>query len=306
MSTDRSSLPGSFEDCRATTRVHARSFYFASFLLPREKRLAAYAVYAFCRYADDTIDSAERFHGDRRAALAALRVRLDDVYELAASPAWEQHPFAHTVRRYGIPRRLFHALLDGVAMDLETSRYATFAELERYCYHVASVVGLIMAEIFGYSDPAALPFAADLGTAMQLTNILRDVADDHRIGRVYIPRDELARFGYTEDDIARNVVDERFRALMRFQVERARAFYERSRRGIPYLTNDGSRSTVAMMTRLYAGILDAIERGGFDVYARRHHVGTAGKLRVLACYMLRPAERRSYAAAARALGTKDG
>lgn len=290
--------PATFADCRATTRRHARSFYAASFLLPPAKRMAAYAVYAFCRYADDMIDGAAAFAGDRRAALEALRRRLDEAYD-HASPEWDRHPLAMTVRRYAIPREYFHALLDGVAMDLETTRMAGFAQLDRYCYHVASVVGLIMAHIFGYAHPAALPYAADLGTAMQLTNILRDIPDDFRLGRVYIPQDELASSGYTEDDIARGVVDDRFRALMRLQIARARGYYDRARLGIPFLTDDGSRTAAVMMAKFYSAILGEIERGGFDVYSRRHHIGTAAKLRMLAGYLLLPGERRAYAAAAR-------
>jgi phytoene synthase len=166
-------------------------------------------------------------------------------------------------------------------MDLDVTRYADFAELDRYCYRVAGVVGLMMTHVLGCRSDRCLPNALALGTAMQLTNILRDIAEDYRMGRVYLPQDELRRFGVEESDLARGRVDDRFRVLMRFQIERARHYYEESEAGIPWLIGDSSRLTVRVMGRLYGGILGAIERQDYDVFRARARVSTPRKLAIL-------------------------
>ena len=277
----RSELPSSYEDCRLYTRHHAKSFYFSSFMLPREKRKAAYAVYAFCRYADDVIDHAEK-PLDRAETVGQLHGLLDRLYADEHTPFHRLHAFSETVRRYEIPKSYFIDLLDGVTSDLEKTRYDSFAELYDYCYKVAGVVGLIMSRIFGFSHPVALCHAEDLGTAMQLTNILRDIREDAAMGRIYLPQQELHNFSYGEDQIRSGVMNDNFRALMQFQVERARMYYRRSADGIGLLTDDGSRKAVALMNRIYSGILDEIERSDYDVYARRHRVHLGKKLWIYA------------------------
>ena len=167
-------------------------------------------------------------------------------------------------------------------MDLDITRYARFEDLDRYCYRVAGVVGLMMTHVLGYRNDRCFPNALALGTAMQLTNILRDVAEDLRMGRVYLPLDELARFGVDEAQLRVGRVDDRFRALMRFQIDRARRYYEESEAGIPDLIGDSGRLTVRVMGRLYGGILGAIERQGLDVFRVRARVSTARKLATLA------------------------
>jgi phytoene synthase len=276
-----SSLAASFAASRRITRRHAKSFYFASHALPVVKREAAYAVYAFCRHADDLLDESavataagrERFEQQ----LGDLLQRLYDGTEasLAFAPA-----FTATVRRYDIPMKPFRELVHGVCLDEQPVRIADFAGLHHYCYHVASVVGLIMARIFELRDPAAERHAIELGVAMQLTNILRDVREDWEKGRVYLPADELARFGVTEADLAAHRVHAPFVALMRFQIERARDYYRRSEAGIPMLADDGSQFTVWLMRTIYAAILDEIERQGYDVFARRARVSFGRKLRL--------------------------
>ena len=179
-------------------------------------------------------------------------------------------------------------------MDIEHTRYGTIAELENYCYKVASVVGLIMTHIFGYSHKAALPYAVYLGKAMQLTNILRDIHEDHTMNRVYLPQDELKNFEYTESDIGNKIINDNFAMLMRFNIDRARAYYELSSHGFPYLTNDGSRTTAVLMYKIYSGILNEIEAYGYDVYSARRYVSTAEKLRLTGMYLLNRSERRKY------------
>ena len=266
--------------CRRITRRHARTFYFASACLPRATRAHAYAVYGFCRWADDGIDTASS-PDEARRNLGFAREALD----LAASdrPAPPGlSAFRRTLRERGIPRELFDALLDGMEMDLSMHRYDDFKALDLYCYRVAGVVGLMMTHVFGYRHDRCLPHALALGTAMQLTNIARDVGEDARNGRIYLPADELSRFGVDEQAILDGRLDDNFRELMRFQIARARRYYEDAEAGIPDLVGPSSRLTVRVMGRLYAGILGAIEANDHDVFTRRAHVSAPSKLRTLA------------------------
>lgn len=296
-----------FDECRDYTRNFAKSFYFSSFLLPKEKRAAAYAIYTFCRYADNIVDGSVMASAENiREKFSELNSFLDEVYHImngngdsidfrpALPSQLSRSAFAQTVVKYKIPRKYFNDLIEGVCMDTEHKRYNTFAELENYCYKVASVVGLIMTEIFGYTHKAALPYAVYLGKAMQLTNILRDIKEDYRMGRIYLPAEELKCFEYTESDIARGNMNESFAMMMRFNIDRARAYYELSTHGFPYLTNDGSRTTVVLMYKIYSRILNEIEAYGYDVYSDRRFVSTAEKLKLTGLYLINRSERRKY------------
>ncbi|HYO92053.1 MAG TPA: phytoene/squalene synthase family protein, partial [Pyrinomonadaceae bacterium] len=212
------------------------------------------------------------------AAIERWRVELDAVYTegRASSPvllAWRD-----MLSRFRIRQELPLELMRGVLMDTQIKRYETWEELRVYCYRVASVVGLMSSEIFGYEESRTLYYAEQLGLAMQLTNILRDVGEDARMGRIYLPQEELRRFGYTEADLLCGKLNEPFFALMRFEIERARALYSEAEQGIPLLSAD-TRFTVLLAARLYARILDEIERNGYDVYTRRAHLSLPGKLR---------------------------
>jgi phytoene synthase len=290
-----------FELCRSETKEHAKSFYFASHVLPEEKRLAAYAVYAFCRRADDIVDRTAAQTDTETAGrrLGLLRSRLDALYSPSGRTDGQLLALRDTLIKYQIPREYFHDLLRGVEMDLTKRRYASFSELREYCYCVASVVGLIMTRIFGASDERAHEHAVELGIAMQLTNILRDIGEDFRMGRIYLPADERDEFQYSEQDLSRGVVNEQFRALMVFQVARARDYYARAEAGIRLLTDDGSRYCVRLMSGIYAGILGAIEKNGYDVYSHRAHVPTRSKLALAARLAIpfgRPEGRRGMPA----------
>jgi 15-cis-phytoene synthase len=263
------SLAGAYEHCRSVTRAHAKSFYFCAQFLPPEKRRAIYAVYALCRHIDDTVDHAgARSAHETRALLESWRQRLRDPGpdDSDALRAWRD-----TSARYSIDAELAEELMRGVLMDLTTSRYATWPELAVYCYRVASVVGLMTAEIFGYSDRRALDHAVALGRAMQLTSICRDVGEDARLGRVYLPADEMERFGVTASAIRYGRVDARFVELMRFQIARARALYRDAEPGIEMLDRR-CRYTVRLSSRIYGQILDRIERNGYDVLSKRAFV----------------------------------
>jgi phytoene synthase len=236
-------------------------------------------VYAFCRWTDNTVDEAHDV-ADAMRRLAQARDALVLAYSDRPAPPGLA-AFRHTVRTRGIPRKLFEELLEGMAMDLTIARYADFPALDLYCYRVAGVVGLMMTHVFGYRHERCFPHAVALGRAMQLTNILRDVKEDLDRGRIYLPQDELARFGIGEDQLAAGRVDEPFRAFMRFQIDRARAAYADAGRGIPDLIGRASRLTVRVMSRLYGAILDEIERLDYDVFSRRAATSTRRKLALL-------------------------
>lgn len=245
------------------------SFYYSFLVLPPRKRSAIVAVWDFCRAVDDAVDEPPA-GGDPVSALAAWRRELAAVY--AGTPATSQgRALAPFVAEFHLPREQFEALIAGVEMDLGYRRYPTFAELEGYCRRVASAVGLICVEVFGYRDPGARVYAEHLGMALQLTNIVRDVAADLARDRVYLPVEDLARFGVTEDALRLGVVTPEIRALLRFECERARAFYDRAAASLPAV--DARRLVAAeIMGAIYFEILRRIERSGYDVFSQRIRV----------------------------------
>jgi phytoene synthase len=256
----------SYAYCERLTRREAGNFYHAFRVLPGPQRRAMCALYAFLRVADDLSDGPGSPQ-DKRAPLADWRYRLGRA--LAGDYSHALHAaLHHAVTTYAIPRTYLEAVLDGVEMDLETVSYPTFADLYQYCYRVASAVGLACIHVWGFDGPKAKEYAESAGIAFQLTNILRDLAEDAGRGRVYLPREDLARFGYDEVDLRTGVRDGRFRALMRFQVERARGFYATGWK-LTGLLRPAGRAVFQVMTRTYQGLLDAIERRDYDVFSGR-------------------------------------
>jgi phytoene synthase len=270
--SDGALLDRAYAACEQLTARHSRSFHRASAFLPRDKRRAVRALYAFCRVTDDIVDcpacDAQQDLVEWRHIALSAEPPLDNVVAVA---------WADARQRYHVPTRLAEQLIDGVARDLDQTRYATFDDLTAYAYGVASTVGLMSMRIVGYRNASAIPYAIKLGVALQLTNILRDVGADYRSGRVYLPADELARFGLSEDDVARGQVDERWRAFMRFQIERNRRLYAEAWPGIQLLNEDG-RLAIAAAGDLYRRILDDIAAHDYDVFTRRAHVSTPRKL----------------------------
>lgn len=268
-------LSASYAWCERLARQQAGNFYHAFHLLPTPKRRAMCALYAFMRVADDLADGPQAI-AEKRVALAEWRQQLD-----AALHGIYHHPlhpsFHHTIEHYGIPRRYLEDVLDGVGMDLDTDRYSAFADLYRYCYRVASAVGLACIHIWGFRDEGAASHAEAAGIALQLTNILRDLSEDAARGRVYLPLEDLERFGYSVADLEQGRYDERFRALMRFQVERARTYYESATALSEYLDAAG-RSVFVVMLRTYRGLLDAIEKRDYNVFAGRVRLSRLRKL----------------------------
>jgi phytoene synthase len=261
--------------CEEIARTHGRTFYLASRCLSPAARRAALATYAFCRIADDIVDTAGETGPD---AAAASLARWVEQVENPSDPV--ALAFAETRARYGIPVQPVYDLLTGIQMDLSPRQYSSWIDLRGYCYHVAGTVGLMVAPILGCRDPKALTHAANLGIAMQLTNILRDVAEDAQLGRLYLPLDEIAAFGCEPEAVLAGRPGGRFPELIAFQIARARDLYDDAGLGIPALSPSG-RLTTLMASRLYAGILTEIEALGYDVFRQRARVSSARKVRAL-------------------------
>lgn len=272
------SLDDAYELCRQITAKYARTFYLGTLLMPEAKRRAIWAIYAWCRRTDELVDGP----GARFTTPETLDLWEEYLESIFAGEAIEDTDVAmvDTVERFSLDIQPFRDMISGQRMDLYRSRYQTFEDLELYCYRVAGTVGLMSLPVMGIapvvqsspwetsepSDPSAEAVA--LGIANQLTNILRDVGEDARRGRIYLPLEELALFDYTEEDLLNGVVDERWQQLMRFQIQRARKFYVKAEKGILALNPD-ARWPVWSATMLYSQILDAIERNEYDVFRQR-------------------------------------
>jgi phytoene synthase len=242
----------------------ATSFYYSFLALPKEKRRAIVAVWDFCRAVDDAVD--EPKDADPRSALEEWRAEVKAIYDGAPPATPQGRELAPYVARFGLPRSAFDDLIDGVAMDLHQRRYETFADLRQYCLRVASAIGLICVEIFGYRNVQTRDYAIDLGIALQLTNIIRDVETDLRRGRVYIPSEDLRAFSVSEDDLRAERRSDNVRALLAHQCERARSFYRRADAALP--KSDEKRLVAArIMAAIYLDLLKAIERANFDVFS---------------------------------------
>jgi 15-cis-phytoene synthase len=278
---DRASLELAYQHCDQITAANSRTFYLASGLLPYAKRRAARALYAFCRITDNLVDhaGADAQAGDIRVRLAAWRRVSLEAHPTPgeSSMALVALAWADARARYNIPVGYAEQLIDGVARDLTKKRYNTFDELAAYSYGVASTVGLMAMHIIGFAGEEALPYAVKLGVALQMTNILRDVAEDWRVGRVYLPADELASFGLADDDLNAGSLDIRWRAFMKFQIDRNRRLYEEAIPGIALLNAEG-RFAIGAAAELYRAILQDIEQHDYDVFTRRSHVPTLGKV----------------------------
>jgi len=281
------SLARSYAYCERLARREAGNFYTGFRVLPRAERLAMCALYAFLRIADDLGDRAGDLD-EKRRRLAQWRQALEQAFG-----GHYQHPIHealhHALLTHAVPVHYLHDVMDGVEMDLQIPAvghaasvpqaaplalpYRTFSELRLYCYRVASAVGLACIHIWGFTDQRAKNYAEDAGVAFQLTNILRDLGEDAARGRVYLPAEDFQRFGYDAAGLAIGRRDERFRALMEFQVARAREYYDAAMPLVPLLSPPG-RAVFLVMARTYRGLLDAIERRGYDVFSSRARVSS--------------------------------
>jgi 15-cis-phytoene synthase len=275
--TDSVALELAYQECEALTRQHSKTFYVASGLLPYEKRRAVRALYAFCRVTDDIVDQATQ-SDERLAILQAWRERVT-----AKNPQTNDSvclAWADARARFNIPHGYAQQLIDGCARDIHQTRYETFADLAEYSYGVASTVGLMAMHVVGFSGREAIPYAVRLGVALQVTNILRDVGEDYRNGRVYLPQDELKAAGLSEDDIANEHVSPRWREFMRFQIARNRQLYAESIEGVAMLHPNG-RFAIAAAAKLYEAILTDIEAHDYNVFNRRASISKYGKIKRL-------------------------
>jgi phytoene synthase len=286
--TSSATIESAYEHCRQIAWHCAKTFYWGTLFLPQPKRHAIWAIYAFCRLVDDTVDLGLTSHHTGHNKTSAISTIKQDLY------LWRQKlerlyqsddPGGNIVllawqdmrKRYNVPLRPALELLDGVETDLTTKRYQTFDELYLYCYRVAGTVGLMSTSIFGYRDEHVLKHAVELGIAFQLTNILRDIGEDIRNDRIYLPLDEMERFAYREHDLMAGVINDNFLSLMHFQIKRIQDYYTRARQGISLLDAD-AQLAVLLSQNLYSKILDRIRRNRYQVFLKRAHVPLHMKL----------------------------
>ena len=272
----RWSVEESYEYCRNLARSHYENFTVGSWFLPREKRPHVYAVYAFCRFVDDLGDESQ---GDRLGLLDSWEEELRSCY--ASRPS---HPIAvalaETIQRFHIPQEPFLKLIEANRMDQRAHRHRTYEDLLRYCDHSANPVGRLFLYLFGYGDEERQRLADATCTALQLTNFWQDVRRDMNMGRVYIPQEDMERFGYTEERLQAGVADESFRDLMRFQVDRARGLFDRGA-GLVDMVGGAARLDIALFTLGGLHILNAIERQGYDVLRRRPTLSKFARARLV-------------------------
>jgi len=271
-------LRASYARCRALNARHGKTYYLATLLLPPDRRPFVHALYGFARYADDIVDDHHaRTDGERAARLEEWSGEFLADLEWGATSDPVTRAVIDTIARWEIPTSYFRDFVDSMRMDLTVTSYATYADLERYTWGSAAVIGLQMLPVLGRADEATRwdvleSHAIDLGVAFQLTNFLRDVAEDLERGRVYLPQESLDRFGVDRDRLARGRVDEPIRNLLAWEIERTRRLDVRAAPGIE-LVHPSSRDCLRTALTLYSGILDEIERADYDVFSQRVHVG---------------------------------
>ncbi len=290
------SLDEAYELCRQVTEKYSKTFYLGTLLMPKEKRQAIWAIYVWCRRTDELVDGPQ-------AGLTTPETL--DRWERQLESVFAGYPLddadvalVDTLEKFPMDIQPFRDMIEGQRMDLYRSRYETFEELNLYCYRVAGTVGLMSSAVLGVDDSyRTAPWqreqlyipeseAIALGIANQLTNILRDVGEDVHRGRIYLPLEDLEKFNYSEQDLLKGIIDERWRSLMKFQIQRARKYYDDAERGIRALNPD-SRWPVWTALMLYQGILDVIEANDYDVFTKRAFVPTAKKMLYLPVAWLR-------------------
>jgi phytoene synthase len=281
------SVRESYRHCEQIAKERAKNFYYSFLLLEKAQRDAMCAVYAFMRHCDDLSDDPSCSEGMVEQSIAVWRVQLDRALngQAADDPLWPA--FCDTVYRYAIPHRFFHEMIDGVMSDIQPRQMQTYEELYEYCYKVASVVGLAIVHIFGFTSVRALLLAEKCGIAFQITNILRDVREDAEMGRVYLPAEDLRRFGVTLEQLKFGAENDSFRRLMKFEASRAHGCYEESAELLS-LINQRSRRSLWALRAIYQLLLRKIEKAHFAVLSRRISVSKPTKVALLLLACLRP------------------
>lgn len=282
-----SAVRESYRYCQRIAKDRAKNFYYSFLLLEKPRRDAMCAIYAFMRHCDDLSDDpAMKESGQSQQSIALWRVELDRALhsQLGENPIWPA--FCDTVQRYSIPHRFFHEMIDGVMSDIQPRQVETYEELYQYCYQVASVVGLTIIHIFGFHSVRALLLAEKCGVAFQLTNILRDVREDAEAGRVYLPREDLRRFGVPEEQLRVGMENDRFRSLMQFEASRARTYYEESA-ALSDLIEKKSQRSLWALREIYLRLLSRIEKSDYSVLTQRIQVSKRTKMALLLMAFLR-------------------
>ena len=266
------------ELAKAVTKDYAKSFYFASRFLPKNKRQDAYNIYAFCRLSDNLADDTDSWQIDKRLELInAWENEVKNLFKTGKTENLILRVAYQTAEKYKIPHKYFFELIEGVKGDLTKIRFNTWDELDHYCYLVAAVPGLMISYILGFTDSKALNYAAKFGKAMQITNILRDLKEDWLRGRVYLPQKDLEKFSYSESDLSLNIVNDNFIKLLKNYIEKAREMYTFGYQGLQYLTPEG-RFCAKLCGLVYSAILDKIEQQDYDVFSQRARTSTLKKL----------------------------
>lgn len=264
-----SSLKEGYRKSGILTRKHAKTFYFCSLFLEKNKRTAAYSVYAFSRLLDDCFDVSKTLNGNE---INKWEDTLTAIYGTAPIDNPVFLALRSTVTKYNIPIEYFKELIRGMEMDITYREYNSFDDLYKYCYRVAGVIGLMMLKIFGCTHEDALLYAEKLGIAMQITNILRDIKEDMAMGRLYLPLRELDKYNLSREKLKHGKIDKNFKDFMKFQIQRARSYYNESYPGLKMVEDKNSRFIARLMGEIYSGILDSIEKNDYDVFTKRNYV----------------------------------
>jgi phytoene synthase len=276
-------LSGSYAYCREVARTRAKNFYYAFRLLDPQRRDSLSAIYAFMRHCDDLSDEP----GASALALEQWRMKLDAALAGRPGPEPLWPGFVDTVERYAIPQVYFHEMIEGVTSDLGRTSVATFSELYRYCYQVASVAGLSLIHIFGFRDQAALPLAEKCGVAFQLTNIIRDVREDADRGRVYLPEEDCRRFGVDAEELLETRAGPALRQLLAYEADRARGYYAESR-PLVAMVDPSCRASLAALIEIYSTLLERIAARDYEVLQARVRLSPLEKAWILFKHRVRP------------------
>ncbi len=281
-------LEDAYDYCEQITRNEARNFYYAFITLPMRKKRAIYTAYAFCRRCDDAVDNNESTT-EKKRLLDEIENNLKSGINLDKL-ILENNPIilatCAIIKEFNIPQQYFFDVIQGVRMDIEFTSFNSFDEVKEYCYKVASVIGLICIKIFGYSNPKAIDYAIDFGLAMQLTNILRDILDDLNENRCYLAFEEMDKFNYSINQLRESLYNDDFIQMMKFEVDRAKRYFESGSRLLPLVDTD-SRICLVILSTIYSKILKKIERSNYNIFQTNYRLNTFEKLSIMGFTWLR-------------------
>ncbi len=287
ISQDSYLVKQSYQYCEQVMKSYSHSYYLGTLAMSKRKRQAIWSIYTWCRYVDDIVDFGTEEKS--RILLEKANMELEEIFQGKPS-SLGYYALHDTIHKFSLTITPFKDMLKGQRMDLEKKRYKTFPELKQYCYRVAGSVGLMSVRILSTPEHTQadenqkVRGAIALGIANQLTNIIRDIAEDFERGRIYLPLQELAAFGYSEDDLARQIVDDRWKGILQLQIVRARYYYQEAEQQISMLSKD-SRKAVLIALNLYRAILNQVEENNYDVFSSRLYVPLTGKVRhIMSCF----------------------